>query len=44
MVTADEIGTIAIFACFSEADPERLARATAEIMLAPSSEWSLAAR
>ena len=56
MVTADELGTIAIFAGRSEADRERLARATADITLAPgstphtkaasapSSEWSLAAR
>ena len=35
MVTADEIGSIAIFAGLSEADRERLARATADITLAP---------
>jgi hypothetical protein len=35
MVTADEIGSIAIFAGLSEADRERLARAAADITLAP---------
>ena len=35
MVTADEIGSIAIFAGLYEADRERLARATADIKLAP---------
>ena len=35
MVTADEIGSIAIFAGLAEADRERLARATADITLAP---------
>ena len=35
MVTADEIGSIAIFAGLSEADRQRLARATADITLAP---------
>ena len=35
MVTADEIGSIAIFAGLSQADRERLARATADITLAP---------
>ena len=34
MVTADEIGSIAIFARLSEADRERLARAAADITLA----------
>ena len=35
MVTPDEIGSIAIFAGLSEADRERLARAAADITLAP---------
>src|SRR5215207_8487151 len=35
MVTADEIGSIAIFAGLAEADRERLARAAADIMLSP---------
>jgi thioredoxin reductase (NADPH) len=35
MVTADEIGSIAIFAGLSEADRERLARAAADLTLAP---------
>ena len=35
MVTADEIGSIAIFAGLAEADRARLARATADITLAP---------
>src|SRR5215204_3345739 len=35
MVTADEIGSIAVFAGLSEADRERLARAAADITLAP---------
>ena len=35
MVTADEIGAIAIFAGLSEADRERLARAAADLTLAP---------
>src|SRR5512132_684630 len=35
MVTADEIGSIAIFAGLSEPDRERLARAAADITLAP---------
>src|SRR6187200_1879684 len=35
MVTADEIGSIAIFAGLDEADRERLARAAADITLAP---------
>ena len=35
MVTTDEIGSIAIFAGLAEADRERLARATADITLAP---------
>ena len=35
MVTADEIGSIAIFAGLAEADRERLARAAADITLSP---------
>ena len=35
MVTADEIGSVRIFVGLSEADRERLARATADITLAP---------
>src|SRR5918995_174307 len=35
MVTADEIGSIAIFAGLAEADRERLARAAADLTLAP---------
>ena len=35
MVTADEIGSIAVFAGLSEADRDRLARAAADITLAP---------
>ena len=35
MVTADEIGSIAIFAGLADADRERLARAAADITLAP---------
>ena len=35
MVTADEIGSIGIFAGLSDADRERLARAAADITLAP---------
>ena len=35
MVTADEIGSIAIFAGLAAADRERLARAAADITLAP---------
>jgi CRP-like cAMP-binding protein len=35
MVTAEEIGSIAIFAGLDEADRERLARAAADIALAP---------
>ena len=35
MVTADEIGSIAIFAGLSEADRERLARTAADIALSP---------
>jgi thioredoxin reductase (NADPH) len=35
MVTADEIGSIAIFAGLSDADRERLARAAADITLSP---------
>src|SRR6185436_16466228 len=35
MVTADEIGSIAIFAGLDEADRDRLARAAADITLAP---------
>src|ERR671911_154489 len=35
MVTAEEIGSVAVFAGLSEADRERLARAAADITLAP---------
>ena len=35
MITADEIGSIAIFAGLADADRERLARAAADISLAP---------
>src|SRR5829696_598301 len=35
MVTAEEIGSVAVFAGLSEADRERLARAAADIVLAP---------
>src|SRR5918995_4194351 len=35
MVTADEIASVAVFAGLSEADRERLARAAADITLAP---------
>jgi thioredoxin reductase (NADPH) len=35
MVTADEIGSISIFAGLAEADRERLARAAADVTLAP---------
>ena len=35
MVTAEEIGSVAVFAALSEADRERLARAAADIALAP---------
>ena len=37
MVTADEIGSIAVFAGLSEADRERLARAAADITLRQAS-------
>jgi thioredoxin reductase (NADPH) len=35
VVTAEEIGRIAVFACLSEADRERLARVVADISLGP---------
>ena len=39
MVTAEEIGAIPLFAALAEADRERLARAAADITLAPG-EWA----